>query len=42
MLIMGMPTRTDPKLFAILVGYAPLADDSVSLHAANSLRIKQR
>ena len=42
MLIMGMPTRTDPKLFVILPGYAPLAVDSASLDAANSLRIKQR
>jgi hypothetical protein len=42
MLIIGMPTRTDPKLFAILAGYAPLADDSASSNAASSLRITQR
>ena len=42
MLIMGMPTRTDPKLFVIVAEYAPLAVDSASLDAANSLRIKQR
>ncbi len=42
LLIIGMPTRTDPKLFVILTGYAPLADDSASPNAASSLRIKQR
>jgi hypothetical protein len=26
----GMPTRTDPKLFVILAGNAPLADDAAS------------
>jgi hypothetical protein len=42
MLIIGMPTRTDPKLFVILAGYAPLAEDSASPNAASSLRITQR
>jgi hypothetical protein len=42
MVIMGMPTRTDPKLFVILAGYAPLADGSASPNAASSLPIRQR
>jgi hypothetical protein len=38
----GMPTRTDPKLFVILARDAPLAYVRASPYATSSLQLVQR